>query len=257
MNIDGAGTAHSLSKAEVTMNQHPVASGKTLHRSLCEIAVRWLKRARSAGGPGCAVAVSECKTGHDGEIPDAIGFRHTGYAPTDGSVLIEVKVSRADFLADARKHHRKAGGVGSWRYYMAPEGLIDPAELPDGWGLLQVNPRGHVKPLAGHALYFKGRDDEYVSQATQWRFPEVNLTRENFLLVRALANTGDPQKVLGMLRESNNRTARLSAAIERIAKALGLPQHASSFDVERTASRLLQQLERYRDHEKSSLLASS
>ncbi|WP_143516196.1 adenylosuccinate synthase [Pusillimonas sp. T2] len=216
---------------------------KSLHKSLCEIAVKWLKRAPSAGGPGCAVAMSECKSGVDGEIPDAIGFRRTGYDATDGSVLVEVKTSRADFLADAKKSHRISGGIGSWRYYMAPKGLIDPNDLPMGWGLLQVNERGHVKALAGHATYFKGRHDEYLRQACLWRFLDVDVSREQFLLVRALANTGDPQKVLIMLREANNRAARLTAAVERIAKALGLPQHTSSYEVERTARLLRQRIE--------------
>lgn len=215
---------------------------KSLHKSLCETAVKWLKRAPSAGGPGCSVAVSECKSGFDGEIPDAIGFRRTGYEPTDGSVLVEVKTSRSDFLADARKPHRSSGGVGSWRYYLAPHGLIDPDELPTGWGLLQVNQRGHIKALAGHALYFKGRHDEYLRQADIWRFMDVDLGREQFLLVRALANTGDPQKVLDILREANNRAARLAVAVERIAKALGLPQHTPSYEVERQVRLICERL---------------
>ena len=218
------------------------SAGKNLHKELCAVAVKWLKRAQSAGGPGCAIALSECRSGHDGEIPDAIGYRHTGYAPTDGSVLIEVKTSKADFLADIKKPHRASGGIGSWRYYLAPQGLISPAALPLGWGLLEVNARGHIKALAGHAAYGKAGVHEYVRQACLWRFADVNLHREQFLLVRALANTGDPQKVLGMLRETNNRAARLSASVQKIAEALGLPKYTAASQVEMSARALHQRL---------------
>lgn len=218
---------------------------KNLHKSLCEIAVKWLKRAPSAGGPGCAIAMSECKTGWSGEIPDAIGFRRTGYQhPTDGSVVVEVKVSRSDFLADAKKPHRTHGGIGSWRYYMVPQGLITPEELPLGWGLLNVNKRGHVNAVAGHALYFKGRHDEYLRQACLWRFADVDVVREQFLLVRVIANTGDPQKVLDMLRDANNRAAGLTRAISRIAKAMELPEYTASYEVERHARLVTRRLQR-------------
>ncbi|WP_323011500.1 adenylosuccinate synthase [Castellaniella sp.] len=186
------------------------------HKDLCTLALKWLKRPNSAGGPGCAVAVSECRTGWAGEVPDAIGFRYTGHAPRDGSVLVEVKVSRSDFLADAKKPHRISGGVGSWRYYMAPEGVLQLSDLPDGWGLLEVNGRGHIKIRAGHAVHFKGRHDEYIRQAALWRFRDVDLLREQFLLVRTIANAGDPQKVLDVLRDASNRNARLLAEVERL-----------------------------------------
>lgn len=222
---------------------------KTQHQALCQIAVKWLKRAPSAGGPGCAVAVSECKTGWNGEIPDAIGFRYTGHKELDGSTLIEVKTSRADFLADASKPHRQDGGVGVWRYYMCPTGLIDPKELPQGWGLLEVNTRGHVKALAGHALYFRQSHGytEYVRQAVLWRFVHVDVQREQFLLVRTIANAGDPQKVLEMIRDANNRASRLTASIAGIAVELGLSKHTPSYEVERGARMLRRHLDRYKE----------
>lgn len=102
------------------------------HAALCDVAVKWLKRAHSAGGPGCLVAVSEVAGGWTGEIPDAIGFNLSHWET--GATVIEVKVSRSDFLSDRKKPHRQAGGMGRWRYYMAPVGLIAVSELPAGWG---------------------------------------------------------------------------------------------------------------------------
>lgn len=212
------------------------------HAEMCALALKWLKRPNSAGGPGCAVAVSECRTGWDGEIPDAIGFRCAN--PSPGSVVVEVKVSRSDFLADNKKPHRISGGIGDWRYYMAPEGMIAVSELPAGWGLLEINGRGHIKARAGHAVYFKGRYDEMLRQGALWKFPGVDMRREQFLLVRVMANAGDPQKVLNMLRESNNRANRLAASLGMISKALGMHAYTNADDVERAASSLIRQLAR-------------
>jgi len=186
------------------------------HSDLTKLAVKWLQRPNSAGGPGCSLALSECRTGYTGEIPDAIGFRATGHAPTDGSVVVEVKVSRADFLVDAAKPHRSKGGVGRWRYFMAPEGLIAPEELPCRWGLLLVNKRGHIKPATGPALLARtGPWVQHQAMLEQYSH-ERDIEREMFLLVRTLATTHDPQKVLDMLREANNRNARLARENDRL-----------------------------------------
>jgi len=54
-------------------------------------------------------------------------------------VLVECKVSRADFLADRDKPFRlkPEKGVGSERFYLTPPNLVRVEELPVGWGLLQ------------------------------------------------------------------------------------------------------------------------
>lgn len=164
-------------------------SGLT-HSDLCGIAVKWLKRANSAGGPGCHIAVSECRSGWTGEVPDAIGFRAAG-SIDDGSVVVECKTSRSDFLADRKKAHRIDGGCGNWRYFMAPEGIISPDELPDRWGLLIVNTRGHVKAVSGLAVKYRNswpRDDDIRA----WRH-EANRDREQFLLTKLLFRVGDPE----------------------------------------------------------------
>ena len=87
----------------------------------------------------CGVVLSEqyCATG---EVPDAIGWKGMCH-----SVVIECKVSRPDFLADADKPFRKNPdeGLGCQRYYLAPAGLIATEELPPHWGLLQFK-RGEI-----------------------------------------------------------------------------------------------------------------
>jgi hypothetical protein len=174
------------------------------HKDLCTLAVGWLQRPHSRKGPGCTVAVAETANAISKEIPDAIGWRPFAYGRC-GSVLVEVKVSRADFLADAAKPHRAAPdtGMGAYRYYLAPEGLIKPTELPPRWGLIEVNARGHLKVLAGHVLL--GYRDEDT-----WRHT-FNQTAEVSLLALCLTRVGDAQKFQQMLRDANNRAARLEA----------------------------------------------
>jgi len=98
------------------------------HAKLVAMAVQWLRRYR------CGVVLSE-QACVSGEMPDAIGWKKACH-----SVLVEGKVSRADFLADRVKPFRqKPGiGVGCERYYLAPRGVIRVEELPAGWGLLEV-----------------------------------------------------------------------------------------------------------------------
>ena len=106
------------------------------HAQLVEKAVRWLRSYR------CGVVLSE-QACVSGEMPDAIGWKRACH-----SVLVECKVTRADFLADREKPFRRKpeGGVGSERFYLTPPGLIKLEELPAGWGLLECR-RGQIALL--------------------------------------------------------------------------------------------------------------
>jgi len=111
------------------------------HKDLIPIAYKWaLKRA------SCGVAFRELVT-LSSECPDVLGVQ--GGANT---VLIEVKVSRSDFLADRKKPFRihPEKGMGTYRFYMCPAGLIKPEDLPHNWGLIYVSldgkPRCVVNP---------------------------------------------------------------------------------------------------------------
>lgn len=99
------------------------------HADLVRIAERWLW----GGARSCHVVFREFVT-YAGEVPDAIGF--------DGShsIVVECKASRADFRADVRKWHRRNGqGMGTLRFYLTPKGMVEPSEVPPGWGLLETS----------------------------------------------------------------------------------------------------------------------
>ena len=93
--------------------------------------MQWLRSYR------CGVVLSE-QACVSGEMPDAIGWKRACH-----SVLIECKVSRADFLADRCKPFRQKSdlGVGNERFYLMPPKLVRPEELPSGWGLLEYRAR--------------------------------------------------------------------------------------------------------------------
>ena len=101
------------------------------HAQLVQHATAWLRRYR------CGVVLSE-QACISGEVPDAIGWKRACH-----SVLVECKVSRADYLVDRAKPFRQKpqSGVGCERFYLTPRGLIDLAELPPGWGLLELHNR--------------------------------------------------------------------------------------------------------------------
>src|SRR3984893_7994507 len=94
--------------------------------------VRWLSRQ-------CSVVLYEFATAVD-ENPDVIGW-----AVGAGSIVIECKLSRSDFLKDAAKAVRRNPrvGMGQRRYYLCPSDLIQVKELPPKWGLLWTN-KGHI-----------------------------------------------------------------------------------------------------------------
>lgn len=100
------------------------------HRDLCIKAGRWLMRPHPPA-PTCPYVAVEIVTATP-ETPDVFGWNYWT------SVLIEVKMSRSDFLADKKKPFRilPDDGIGEHRYYCCPDGLIKSDELPEKWGLI-------------------------------------------------------------------------------------------------------------------------
>ena len=158
------------------------SSHEARHAQLIASAVEWLRRRYK-----CGIILSEqyCATG---EVPDVIAWK--GFCK---SVLVECKVSRADFLADAGKPFRQKpeDGMGSQRFYMAPAGMIAAVDLPRHWGLLEVRGREvrmMVKP---------GRVDLRS---------EVGLMKEMNLLLASLRRVEvriEPQTITDFLKWKN------------------------------------------------------
>ena len=142
-------------------------------------AVAWLRRYYK-----CGIILSEqyCATG---EVPDVIAWK--GFCK---SVLVECKVSRADFLADATKPFRlkPEDGIGSQRFYLAPTGIIRAGDLPCHWGLLE---------LGGHNVHLTVKPGRVDLRS------EVGLMKEMNLLLASLRRVEvriEPQTITDFLK---------------------------------------------------------
>jgi hypothetical protein len=157
------------------------------HSALVELAVRWLRT-----NYRCGIILSE-QACCSGEVPDVIGWKGRCR-----SVLVECKVSRADFLCDRGKPWRLGpqGALGCERFYMAPAGLIAAAELPAGWGLLEVRGRKVEVAVA-------------CNKRKSLRTPEGLLNEMNLLLasLRRVEIRVEPQTITDFLKWEN-RLAR-------------------------------------------------
>lgn len=172
------------------------------HKELCIIAAKWLKNTLK-----CTISINEPKGIR--ENPDAIGWKFTyGTTAKEGSILVECKTSRADFKADFKKPFRQdpSKGIGNWRYYMCPEGIIYESELPDKWGLAYVTDKGKVKVIK----------HPYIKDTRKSKFKDINTENERYLLTRWLSKTEDPEKVAYNIRETNNKFNRLCTQYDKL-----------------------------------------
>jgi hypothetical protein len=120
-------------------------------------------------------------------MPDAIGWKQANH-----SVLVECKVTRADFLADRDKPFRQKPekGVGSERFYLTAPGLLRTSELPAGWGLLELR-RGGIEMLQASA--------KNLRSATGFRY-EMNLLLASLRRVEVRI---EPQSITDFLKWKN------------------------------------------------------
>lgn len=132
MGVKGRNTTQSVSASS-----KDTTPKNNRHRELCEAGARFLRRKAPYYFRKPFVLIEFCPCG--GENPDVFGL------DADRSLLIEVKVSREDFLRDKLKPHRQPGkGIGYTRYYLCPANLIKEEELPDGWGLFYADEMNNI-----------------------------------------------------------------------------------------------------------------
>lgn len=129
------------SHSELRRLMEPTEPSGTTHAELCRRGERWLRSI------GCRVVLRDPFRAavYTREQPDVIGWR-------DGfSILIECKVSRADFFADQYKRVRQQPelGMGDFRLYLAPPSVLTIDDMPPGWGLLIAHDR-HIEVAGPH-----------------------------------------------------------------------------------------------------------
>jgi len=150
------------------------------HAQMVDKAVHWLRRYR------CGVVLSE-QACVSGEMPDAIGWKRSHH-----SVLVECKVTRADFLADHAKPFRlkPQHGVGCERFYFMPPALVKAEELPTGWGLLEYR-HGRIEMIRA--------SQKDLRTATGFRY-EMNLLLASLRRVEVRI---EPQSITDFLKWKN------------------------------------------------------
>lgn len=121
----------------------------SLHDELTALGAKWLKR------QGFSIVATELDALGVSEQADAIGFR------ANCSAIVEAKASRGDFLADGQKPHRRAGGLGLYRFYICPEGMIRPEEIPAKWGLLYANGKTIIEIVRPVGNIWPGGDTRF------------------------------------------------------------------------------------------------
>lgn len=109
------------------------------HEALIGRGATWLQRTLR-----CEPVFHGLSTGP--EIPDVIGW--TSMWKWRGSVVLECKVSRSDFLRDRKKKHGRR--MGDYRLIVTPPGLISSADIaahcPDH-GLIWIDDRLRVEMI--------------------------------------------------------------------------------------------------------------
>lgn len=136
------------------------------HKYLIEVGFKWLSKKG-------AIVFKELKT-QNVEIPDIIGFK------SDYSFVLEAKVSRNDFFRDKKKNFRKQShlGMGDFRFFITPKNLISIDELPDMWGLIEVDE--NMKPRVKYNPFGKG------NIYSNWNRNECNKKAEYLVLYSVL-----------------------------------------------------------------------
>ena len=133
------------------------------HKQACRRMAGWLKMTKNH-----KVVITELSTAA-GETPDVLSF-HNGCSTT----LIEVKVSRSDFLADKHKTFRRdtERGMGMYRYFAAPKGMLKADEMPEGWGLYEFDDR-FVTEIKKSERHTPNRDSEIIVLVSVMRRLEI------------------------------------------------------------------------------------
>ena len=109
-----------------------------LHKQLKELAMHWLK------GKVTDLVACEVKlyVRRKKLVADAAGIN----LKKKEIRFIEVKVSKSDLKRDLLLYDEKFAynRIGHYAYIMSPMGVLDPEDLPQGYGHLEVMPDGEV-----------------------------------------------------------------------------------------------------------------
>lgn len=125
-----------------------IARRRPHHELGARLAV-WLRSKQRITWENIQLTVARPEGGQRVVRPDVFSMRTTYNAREINPCVHEIKVSRADFLADVAKPEKREGyaALSEQFFYVAPAGVIAPADLPDGSGLLVEVGTGEFETL--------------------------------------------------------------------------------------------------------------
>lgn len=108
------------------------------HHDLAERLSAWLRQSGRMTWNNVEFTTGRIEGGVQAVRPDVFSISPSFSVGRINPAVHEVKVSRADFLADIAKPEKRAGyeAFSEVMYYAAPTGIIETADLPPGVGLV-------------------------------------------------------------------------------------------------------------------------
>ncbi|ONC41617.1 hypothetical protein AQ914_18170 [Burkholderia pseudomallei] len=113
------------------------------HHALAGRLAQWRQSQGRVTWENIELLVDRDSGGRQAIRPDVFSVAATYDEKRINPCVDEVKVSRADFLADVARPEKRAGyrQIAEVLYYAAPAGMIEASEVPEGCGLLvEVEP---------------------------------------------------------------------------------------------------------------------
>lgn len=138
------------------------------HGDLVKRAQRWL-----IGTARCNLALIHRQPWSCKEHPDAIGW-----LPDGRCIVVECKMSPADWRADRYKAFRRAGQapMGMYRYYLTPKGVITHnGWTPEGHGWIELCGSRVFKRVAAPVNLERNTQAEMALLVAAWNDPRINL----------------------------------------------------------------------------------
>jgi len=150
MKSSGGGLVLMISSAGIAELQIELERERTRRRPHHDMASRlscWLREQGRVTWENIELMVPRAEGGRQAARPDIFSLATTYDEQRINPCVHEVKVSRADFLADLSRPEKRAAyaQLAEVVYYAAPAGIIRAAEVPDGFGLLEEVDTGVFK----------------------------------------------------------------------------------------------------------------
>ena len=185
------------------MSKSPMS--KLSHDDLVEIARKWLlkrqappKGSYEGGRAACSLVITDMTSGSR-ETPDAIGWAGWGH-----STLVECKVSVEDFKRDQYKCFRQdpKTGAGVTRFYMAPEGLLSVDQLPESWGLIEVDDKGKTRVKKRSEIFETDRRGEIEMMLSLIRRLKVKPGKHVSIRAYTIEKETEPRATVTLVEDS-------------------------------------------------------